>query len=72
MNLVYAMMRLLATILDLAQSSQIACDTLDSTAEGIFEQSAILYRDIKEYTSAVSCEGIKGNDENIVPKLTSI
>ena len=56
MNLIYAMMRLLATILDMAQSSQVACDTLDSTAEGIFEQAAILYGDIKNYTSAISCD----------------
>ena len=62
MNLIFAMMRFLATILDMAQNSQVACDTLDSTAEGIFEQAAILYRDIKDYTSAVSCEGTKDSD----------
>ena len=67
MNLIFAMMRLLATILDMAQSSQIACDTLDSTAEGIFEQAAILFCDVKDYTSAVSSEEIKGSDA-LMPK----
>ena len=67
MNLIFAMMRLLATILDMAQNSQIACDTLDSTAEGIFEQAAILFRDVKDYTSAVSSEEIKGSDA-LMPK----
>ena len=67
MNLIFAMMRLLATILDMAQNSQMACDTLDSTAEGILEQSAILFRDIKKYTSAVSCEE-KKDSEAFMPK----
>ena len=62
MNLIFAMMRLLATILDLAIDIQMVCDTLDTTVEGIIEQTAILYRDVKEYISAVSCEEIKGSD----------
>ena len=62
MNLIFAMMRLLATILDLAIDSQMVCDTLDTTVEGIIEQTAILYRDVKEYTSVVSCEEIKDRD----------
>lgn len=57
MNLIFAMMRLMATILDMAMNNKIACDTLDSTAEGVFEQAAILFRDIKEYTSAISESG---------------
>lgn len=62
MNLIFAMMRLLATILDLAIDSQMVCDTLDTTVEGIIEQTAILYRDVKEYTSVVSCEEIKDSN----------
>ena len=67
MNLIFSMMRLLATILDLAINSQIACDTLDTTAEGVLEQAAILYRDVKDYISAVSCEEIKDSDA-LMPK----
>lgn len=67
MNLIFAMMRLLATILNMAKSSQLACDTLDTTAESIFEQAAILYRDIRDYTSSISGKEIKGRD-TLVPK----
>ncbi len=54
MNLIYAMMRLLASVLDLAIDSELVCDTLSKTAEGIFEQAAILYRDIEDYTAAIT------------------
>lgn len=67
MNLIFSMMRLLATILNMAQGSEMARETLDSTAEGIFEQAAILYRDVKDYTSAVACEDIK-DSEALMPK----
>ena len=67
MNLIFSMMRLLATILNMAQGSQMARDTLDTTAEGIFEQAAILYRDVKDYISAVSYEEIKDSDV-LMPK----
>ena len=73
LNLVYAMMRFLATILSMASDSQLARDTLVSTAEGILEQAAILYRDIGNYASAVAddtervhtmpCRSIVNGDE---------
>lgn len=62
MNLIFSMMRLLATILDMAQCSEMVRDTIDTTVESIVEQTAILYRDVKEYTSVVSCEEIKDSD----------
>ena len=55
LNLIYAMSKLLVSILDMASDSQVARDTLNKTAEGVLEQAAILYRDIEEYTAAVSC-----------------
>lgn len=58
LNLIYAMSKLLVSILDMAPDSKVARDTLNKTAEGVFEQAAILYRDIEEYTSAVSGNGI--------------
>ena len=67
MNLIFSMMRLLATILNMAHDSQMARDTLDTTAEGIFEQAAILYHDVKDYISVVSCEEIKDSDA-LMPK----
>ena len=54
LNLIYAMSKLLVSILDMAPDSQVARDTLNKTAEGVFEQASILFRDIGEYTSAVA------------------
>ena len=54
LNLIYAMSKLLVSILDMASDSKVARDTLNKTAEGVLEQAAILYRDIEEYTAAVS------------------
>lgn len=54
LNLIYAMSKLLVSILDMAPDSKVARDTLSKTAEGVFEQAAILYRDIEEYTTAAS------------------
>ena len=54
MNLIFALMRLLATILNLAKDNQLACETLERTAESVFEQAAVLFHDIKEYTEAVT------------------
>ena len=54
MNLLYAMLKFLSTILDLALENPMACDTVNSTAEAVFEQAAVLYRDVSEYTDIVA------------------
>ena len=57
LNLIYAMSRLLTTILDMASDNQIAREMLLKVGEGVFEQAAVLCRDIGQYTSAVSDDG---------------
>ena len=57
LNLIYAMSKLLVSILEMAPDSPMARDTLNKTAEGVLEQAAILYRDIEDYTDAVSGTG---------------
>lgn len=54
LNLIYAMSRLLVTILDMAPDNEIARETLLKVSEGVYEQAAVLYRDMETYTSAVS------------------
>ncbi len=56
LNLIYAMSRLLASILNLVQDNRVARDTLCKTAEGMLEQVTILYRDIGRYTSVSNTE----------------
>ncbi len=58
MNLIYSMLKFLSTILDLALENPLACETIDSTAEALFEQAAVLYRDVNEYAAKLS-----GNEE---------
>lgn len=55
-NLIYAMSKLLASILNLVQDNKIARDTLRKTAEGMLEQMTILYRDIGNYTAVSNTE----------------
>ena len=54
LNLIYAMSKLLVSILNLVQDNKVARDTFYKTAEGMLEQATILYRDIGKYTAAVS------------------
>ena len=54
LNLIYAMMKLLASILNMVQDNKVARDTLCKTAEGLLEQATILCRDIGKYTAAAS------------------
>lgn len=54
LNLIYAMSRLMASILNLVQDNKVARDTLCKTAEGMLEQMNILYRDIGNYTAVTS------------------
>lgn len=49
LNLIYAMSKLLASILNLVQDNKVARDTLLKTADGMLEQVIILYRDIGNY-----------------------
>ena len=54
LNLIYAMMKLLASILNMVQDNKVARETLCKTAEGLLEQASILYQDIGKYTAAAS------------------
>ena len=54
LNLIYALSKLLVSILNLAQENKVARDTLCKTAEGMLEQATILCRDIGRYTETVS------------------
>ena len=56
LNLIYAMSKLLASILNLVQDNKIARDTLRKTAEGMLEQMTILYCDIGNYTAVSNTE----------------
>ena len=55
LNLIFAMSKLIVSILDAAPDNKIACDALRSTAESIFNQAAYLYGKVSEYT-----EGLHG------------
>ena len=54
MNLIFAMMRFLATVLDLAQNNEMVRSTLNSMSEGVLEQAAVLFRDVGEYITKLS------------------
>ena len=53
LNLIFAMMRFLSTIMDMAIDNDMVRETLTGTAEGIFNQAAVLYRDVDEYVTAL-------------------
>jgi len=53
LNLIFAMMRFLATIMDMAADNSMVRKTVSGTAEGIFNQAAILFRDVSEYIAAL-------------------
>ena len=54
MNLIYTLMKFLSMLLDLAEDTPVACETLTITADGLFEQAAVLYRDLNAYAEAIS------------------
>lgn len=56
LNLIFAMMRLLATILDMAPENEMVCETLVSMAKGVSEQADVLCNDVGSYISALSEE----------------
>ena len=49
LNLLFTMSKLIVAILDSAEDNEIACNTLRSVAESIFEQSAYLYSKVSLY-----------------------
>lgn len=56
LNLIYALSKLLVSILNLVQDNKIARDTLCKTAEGMLEQATVLYHDIGKYTAISEAE----------------
>ena len=50
LNLLYAMSKLIVSILDAAPDNAIACETLRSVSESILNQAAYLYGKVSEYT----------------------
>ncbi len=50
LNLLFAMSKLVVTILDAAEDNQIACDTLRSISEGILNQAAYIHGKVNSYT----------------------
>ncbi len=62
MNLVFSMMRFLATILNMAPDSEMVCETLVSMAKGVAEQADVLCHDVNSYVAALTEErSIKTN-----------
>ena len=51
MNMVYSLMRLLSSILDMAKESETARTTLTSVAENILNQAAELFNAVGQYAS---------------------
>ena len=48
-----SLMRFLSTRMDIAADSDMVRETLYGTAEGIFNQAAVLFRDIDQYVAAL-------------------
>lgn len=53
LNLIFSMMKFLSTIMDMAADNDMVCITLSNIAEDIFNQAAVLYRDVDEYIAAL-------------------
>ena len=64
LNLIFAMMRLLATILDMAPDNEMACATIISMAQGVSEQADVLCHDVGNYISELA-EGYQHADTEI-------
>ena len=54
LNLLFAMSKLIVTILDAAEDNQIACDTLRSVSESILNQAAYVFGKVNAYTESIS------------------
>lgn len=51
LNLLYAVSKMIATILDMAETNKVASDTLRSAADTLLDQAARLYSEIDTYTT---------------------
>ena len=60
MNLIFSLMRLLSTILDMAPNSEPARSTANSVADRIWEQAAALRFEVDQYITALNDEGVQG------------
>ena len=56
MNLIFASMKMLTSILELALENQMARDAISTTAESVWAQSVVLHHDVQEYLSALRNE----------------
>ena len=54
LNLLFAMSKLIVTILDAAEDNQIACDTLRSVSESILSQAAYVFGKVNAYAEGIS------------------
>lgn len=50
LNLLFAMSKMIVSILDSAEDNQIACNTLRSVSESILEQAAYVFGKVSIYT----------------------
>ena len=53
MNLMFATMRMLATVLELAPDNQMAREAIASSAESVWAQSVLLHHIVQEYVTAL-------------------
>ena len=51
LNLLYAVSKMIVTILDMAETNEVANDTLRSAADSLLDQAARLYNEIDTYTT---------------------
>ena len=56
MNLIFASMKMLTSILELAPENQMAREAISATAESVWAQSAVLHNDVQNYLAALRCE----------------
>lgn len=54
MNLIFAMMRFLTTVLDMAPDNEMVCETLAGMAQDVSEQADVLRRDVGCYILALT------------------
>lgn len=54
LNLIFAMSKLIVSILDAAEDNQIACDTLRSVSESILYQAGYLYGKVNTYAEDIN------------------
>jgi len=65
MNLIFSTMRMLSALLDMAAENDMACDTLGSLAEWVWEQAAMLRFDVKQYISAMNDDSPKQDSQAV-------